>query len=75
MAQLGQAAASGVLLVGAVHILVVTGGPRLGDVEAGLVAAISTPTISVVAGGAICIAGVVVLALAVLDFVRYRAPP
>ncbi len=58
----------------AINILVVTGGPRLGDVEAGLVAAISTPTASVVAGGAICIVGVVVLALAVPDFVRYRAP-
>ncbi len=58
----------------AVNILVVTGGPRLGDVEAGLVAALTTPVVSVVAGGAACIVGVVVLALAVPDFVRYRAP-
>lgn len=38
-------------------ILVVTGGPRLGDVEAGVVAAITTPATSVVLGGAMCLAG------------------
>lgn len=58
----------------AINILVVTGGPRLGDVEAGVVAALTTPATSVVLGGAMCLAGVVVLALAVPDFVRYRAP-
>lgn len=58
----------------AVHILVVVGGPRVGDVEAGLVAAIFTPTISVITGGVACIAGVVILALAVPEFARYRAP-
>ncbi|MEX0947526.1 MAG: MFS transporter [Acidimicrobiia bacterium] len=57
-----------------VHILVVVGGPQLGDVEAGLVAAVFTPVASVVIGGAACIAGVVVLALAVPEFARYRAP-
>jgi MFS family permease len=58
----------------AVHILVVTGGPRLGDVEAGLVAAAFTPVVSVVTGGLACIAGVVLLAVAVPEFARYRAP-
>lgn len=58
-----------------VHILVVVGGPNLGDVEAGLVAAVFTPVASVVLGGAACIVGVVVLALAVPEFARYRAPP
>lgn len=58
----------------AVHILVVVGGPRLGDVEAGLVAALFTPTVSVVTGGVACIAGVAILALAVPEFARYRAP-
>ena len=58
----------------AVHILVVVGGPRIGDVEAGLVAALFTPVISVVTGGVACIAGVVVLALAVPEFAQYRAP-
>jgi MFS family permease len=57
----------------AVHILVVVGGPRLGDVEAGALAALFTPTVSVVSGGLACIVGVVVLALAVPEFARYRA--
>ncbi len=56
-----------------VHILVVAGGPRLGDAEAGLVAALTTPTISVVFGGVACIVGVVGLAVAVPDLVRYRS--
>jgi MFS family permease len=57
-----------------VHILVVVGGPRLGDVEAGLVAAVFSPTVSVVTGGLACIVGVGALALAVPEFARYRAP-
>jgi MFS family permease len=35
----------------AIHIMVVTGGPRLGDVEAGVVAALVSPWFSVVSGG------------------------
>lgn len=43
--------------VSAVNIMVVTGGPRLGDVEAGLVAgAIGAPA-SIIAGGAACLVG------------------
>jgi MFS family permease len=57
-----------------VHILVVVGGPGIGDVEAGVVASIFTPVASVVIGGAVCIAGVAALALAVPEFARYRAP-
>jgi MFS family permease len=56
----------------AVHILVVTGGPRIGDVEAGLVAAAFTPTVSVVTGGLACIVGMGVLAALVPEFARYR---
>jgi MFS family permease len=56
-----------------IHILVVTGGPRLGDLEAGLVAAAFSPTVSVVSGGVLCIAGAVVLAWLVPPFRRYRA--
>jgi len=56
----------------AVHILVVVGGPRVGDVEAGLVAALTTPTIAVLTGGLACIIGVGILALAVPEFARYR---
>src|SRR4029079_1893422 len=43
--------------LGAVFFIVVTGGPKLGDIEAGLVASAFTPTISVVSGGLACIAG------------------
>src|SRR5205085_11500275 len=41
-----------------VFSLVVTSGPRLGDIEAGSVAALSTPRFSVVSGGLACVAGV-----------------
>jgi hypothetical protein len=41
----------------AIHIAVVTGGPRLGDAEAGAVAALTTPQVSVVTGGLACVAG------------------
>jgi len=58
----------------AVHIVVVAGGPRIGDFEAGVVAALSTPTVSVVSGGLVCIVGVVALAAAVPEFARYEAP-
>ena len=47
-----------------IHILVVTGGPRLGDFEAGLGGDVFTPTISVVSGGLACIVGAAVVALA-----------
>jgi predicted MFS family arabinose efflux permease len=40
-----------------IHALVVTGGPRLGDFEAGLVAGLASPTFSVVSGGIACIVG------------------
>jgi MFS family permease len=54
------------------HILVVTGGPRIGDFEAGLVAQAFTPTVSVVSGGLLCILGAAALALAVPSFWRYE---
>jgi MFS family permease len=56
-----------------IHILVVTGGPRLGDLEAGLVASAFTPTVSVVSGGLLCIVGAGLLAWLVPSFRRYRA--
>ena len=55
-----------------VHTLVVVGGPRIGDVEAGVVASAFTPTISIVSGGVACIAGVGLLAAVVPQFARYR---
>ena len=58
----------------AVHILVVVGGPRIGDFEAGAVASLTTPTISVVSGGLACIAGSLVVAAVYPELRRYRAP-
>lgn len=52
---------------------VVTGGPRLGDLEAGAVATAFTPRVSVVSGGLACLAGIGLLALLVPAFVRYDA--
>ena len=39
------------------NIMVVTGGPRLGDVEAGLVAGVVGPAPSIVVGGLACLVG------------------
>ena len=41
----------------ALNIMVVTGGPRLGDVEAGLVAGVVGPAPSIVVGGLACLIG------------------
>jgi MFS family permease len=56
-----------------IHILVVTGGPRLGDLEAGVVAAAFSPMASVVSGGLLCIAGAGLIAWRVPAFRRYHA--
>lgn len=57
----------------AIHILVVTGGPRLGDMEAGIVARAVSPTFSVVSGGLACIAGAGLVAAVYPELGRYRA--
>jgi MFS family permease len=61
----------------AFNILVVAGGPRLGDFEGGLVASAFTPTVSVVSGGLLCLAGVAVISTAVPRFARWHVgdPP
>jgi hypothetical protein len=41
-----------------VFMLVVASGPRLGDVESGAVASLTSPRFSVVSGGLACVAGV-----------------
>jgi MFS family permease len=56
-----------------VFIVVVAGGPRLGDLEAGAAASVVTPTFAVVSGGVACIAGVVLLGALVPAFARYDA--
>jgi MFS family permease len=54
------------------QIAVVTGGPRIGDLEAGSVAAAFGNTVSVVSGGMACIAGALVLARILPGFRRQR---
>jgi MFS family permease len=57
----------------AVHISVVAGGPRLGDAEAGAVAAVAGPQFSAVSGGLACVVGVMVLARLLPDFANWTA--
>ena len=47
--------------VGSVHILVVTGGPQVGDIEAALLASAIGAQLSVISGGLLCLAGVLVV--------------
>jgi MFS family permease len=54
-----------------VFSLVVTSGPRLGDVEAGAAASLATPRFSVVSGGLACIASVAIVALMFPGLARY----
>jgi len=56
-----------------VFIVVVTGGPRLGDFEAGAVAGAFGVATSVVSGGLACIAGVMLLAVRYPSFAGYDA--
>lgn len=57
----------------AFHMMVVTTGPRLGDLEAGVVAALVSPLFSVVSGGIACVAGIVLLAAALPELREYRS--
>jgi hypothetical protein len=54
-----------------IHILVVTSGPRLGDIEAALVASITTPQFAVVSGGVLCVLGVGVVARRFPELARH----
>jgi hypothetical protein len=56
-----------------VFIVVVTGGPRLGDFEAGSVGSAFGSQVSVVSGGVACMVGVAALAAAYPTFARYDA--
>jgi MFS family permease len=56
-----------------IFVVVVGGGPRLGDLEAGGAAAVGGTAFSVVSGGLACIALTLVLAAAVPAFVKYDA--
>jgi predicted MFS family arabinose efflux permease len=56
-----------------VFSLVVTSGPRLGDVESGSVAGLAGPRFSVASGGLACIAGVAVVVAAFPALARFDA--
>lgn len=55
-----------------IHIAVVTGGPRLGDLEAGTVAALANPTFAVASGGLACMAGVGVITKLLPELAHWR---
>jgi MFS family permease len=57
-----------------VQMAVVAGGPRLGDLEAGAVAAGFGDTVSVVSGGLACIVGALFVVRLLPGFSRYRTP-
>ena len=57
------------------QIAVVTGGPRIGDLESGVVATAFGDTVSVVSGGLACIAGALLLARLLPGFRRQRMEP
>jgi len=54
-----------------VYGLVVAGGPRLGDIESGTVAALTSVTFSVVSGGLVCLASAAVVAARFPQLVAY----
>ena len=56
-----------------VFSLVVASGPRLGDIESGSVAAVTTPKFSVVSGGLACVASCVLVGILLPQFTAYDA--
>jgi predicted MFS family arabinose efflux permease len=56
-----------------INYLVVAGGPRLGDLEAGVMASLFSPTVSIVSGGLLCIAGAGLIAWLAPSFRHYHA--
>nr|WP_042457743.1 MFS transporter [Streptacidiphilus jiangxiensis] len=56
-----------------VFIVVVAGGPRLGDFESGVVAQLTTPSVSAATGGLACLATLALLVARYPSFLRYDA--
>lgn len=61
--------------VTSLYTMVVTGGPRLGDLETGVVASLVSVPFAVVSGGVACLFGLAVLAALVPALRRYRYDP
>ncbi len=51
------------------------GGGQLGNLEAGALGSLASPTVSALAGGLVTVAGAIVIALAMPTFTLYRRPP
>jgi MFS family permease len=60
-----------------IHTLVVSSGPRLGDLEASVVAALVSPQFAVVSGGIACVLGIWVVARRFPELAHHviRRPP
>jgi hypothetical protein len=58
--------------ISAVHLMVVTGGPRVGDFEAGLVGGLAGAPASIVIGGVACLVGTGAMAAWSPSLSRYR---
>jgi MFS family permease len=56
-----------------IHFMVVSSGPRLGDFEAGSVAALAGSEFSIVSGGLAALIGTIAIAFAIPAFARYDA--
>jgi MFS family permease len=56
-----------------VYSIVVSGGPRLGDIESGAVAGATSPRFAVVSGGLLCVVGVGAVIAAFPALLRYDA--
>jgi MFS family permease len=61
-------------IIAADYVVGVSGG-QLGNLEAGALGSLTSPTISALAGGLITVAGAVVIGLTLPAFARYRAQP
>ncbi len=59
--------------VTSLYAMVITGGPRLGDLETGIVATLVSVPFAVISGGAACLVGLVALVAVVPALGRYRA--
>lgn len=59
----------------AMHVAVVAGGPRLGELESGLVASVASVPFAIVSGGVACLVGTAVISRWAPDFVAYEHHP
>ncbi len=58
--------------VSGIELAQVAGAPALGNLEAGVLASLTSVRLSIVSGGVACVAGTVAIALALPGFLRYE---